>query len=138
MEDGEEEESDQKNRKMAAQEIAHSAISITVVTRGEGLMQGHNAKVQEIMERLLHERQIKLQCNTSVNGIQMESNGMISLQLEPMDDSERQTLSPSSDISSSLCFHECLWCTSAQASSWLSSSTPFPTSHQGFLKVEDT
>ena len=35
-------------------------------------------------------------------------------------------------------FHECLWCTSAGAASWLSDNTPFATTGDGFVKVGST
>ena len=112
----------------AAQTVAQKVISITLVTRGEGLMQGHNHKVQKILERILDERHIARRYNTLVLGIHIEPNGMNSLRLEATQD----------DDSDPIAFHECLWCTSARASYWLTTSTPFPTTDQGFVKVEDT
>eukprot|EP00957_Ditylum_brightwellii_P111302 8488084-Ditylum_brightwellii.AAC.1 len=47
-------------------------------------------------------------------------------------------LTPQSKNQSPILFHECLWCTSAAAPSWLSTNTPFDTTNDGFVKVSDT
>ena len=42
------------------------------------------------------------------------------------------------EVKEPIYFHECLFCTSAKASSWLETNTPFTTIENGFLAVNDT
>lgn len=53
-------------------------------------------------------------------------------------DKKRLVLSSNSREQSPILFDECLWCTSAGVAPWLVSQTPFDTTSDGFLTVNDT
>ena len=106
-------------------------IKIVLVTRGMDLLPSHNAGVRRIFCRILQERNIDVQYGAEAIGVnsEIDASGVAKKSLK---------LSDSSCNQSKISFDECLWCTSAGASSWLSENTPFETTTDGFIKVNDT
>lgn len=107
-------------------------IKIIVATRGDDLLSSHNLSVRSIFKRILSEKKIEVRYNAEVIGID-EDKGANS------DASVRKLkLSPSSKDQEPIYFHECLFCTSANASTWLTTDTPFDTTQDNFVKVNNT
>ena len=103
---------------------------MVLVTRGQTLLEGHNAGVQRRMRRILQERNVQVHLNCTVTGVETLQN----------DDTGRSRLVIQQDQTTPppvIWFDDCLWCTSAGAPSWLAQRTPFPT-HEGFLQIDDT
>ena len=110
------------------------AIQIILATRGNVLLESHNRKVQKIFTRIMEERGVKVHYNTNVIGVKkVDNSDMKALKLsgDKADDDN-------SNATDRIVFHECLWCTSAGAASWLSDNTPFTTTDEGFIKVGST
>ena len=105
--------------------------NMVLVTRGQTLLEGHNAGVQRRMRRILQERNVQVHLNCTVTGVETLQN----------DDTGRSQLLIQQDNDNNpppvIWFDDCLWCTSAGAPSWLAEHTPFPT-HEGFLHIDDT
>jgi len=112
------------------------AIQIILATRGNVLLESHNKKVQNIFARIMKERGVKVHYNTNVIGVKKVANSdMKALKLS---DDKAAVDNTCSNATDSIAFHECLWCTSAGAASWLSGNTPFTTTEEGFVKVGST
>ena len=108
------------------------SIKIILVARGTDLLPSHNKGVREIFSRILKERKIEVRYGADACGVENHDHEGLppkSLKLSPESSSHDQPL---------IYFDECLWCTSAGASSWLSDNTPFDTTDSGFVKVKDT
>ena len=107
------------------------SIKIILATRGKDLLPSHNQRTRGIFARILNERNVEVRYQAEATGVCID-----------LDDcgNKRKSLilSPESAEQSKICFDECLWCTSAGASSWLSEDTPFDTTGEGFIKVKDT
>ena len=106
------------------------AIKVILATRGKTLLESHNKKVRKIFTGIMKERDVKVYCNANAIGVEeVEGNRMKMLKLsnEEAGNSHQRIV-----------FHECLWCTSAGAPSWLSGNTPFATTRDGFVKVGST
>ena len=101
-------------------------IQMTLVTRGTTLLHQHNSGVRRILTRILNERKIQVRYNA-------EAIGVI-----PATHTTKQKLRLTDTSQPDIPFDECLWCTSAGASTWMQDKTPFPTTSDGFLKVNTT
>ena len=109
-------------------------IKIAIVTKSESILAQHTKGVRRIFQRILRERGIRVHSNATVVDVVID------------DETKKKKLVLSADSSSSsstslidpLCFDECLWCTSAGASTWLKDNTPFSTTPDGFVRVNDT
>ena len=98
---------------------------VVLVTRGKSILQSHCQKVRTIFKRILEERKVEVIYEATITGVKSnQSNSMKQLVC--------------TDSSKSISFHECLWCTSAGVSNWLKEQTPFQTTDDGFLMVNDT
>jgi len=114
------------------------AVKIILATRGESMLESHNKKVRRIFTRIMKERDIDVRYKANAIGIEyIEDSGgeyanrnMKVLKLS----SDTEQDQPPSPIR----FHECLWCTSAGAASWITHNTPLDTSKDGFIKVGNT
>lgn len=108
---------------------ADACIKVTLATRGEHLLPNHNEGVRRIFYRIFQERNVEIRCGAEAIGVDYHDSRQKSLRLSP---------ESSFQLGSPIYFDECLWCTSAGASPWLSDSTPFATTEDGFLKVRAT
>ena len=98
-------------------------VRVSLVSRSEGLLRQHNAAVGKIFERILRERNIQVFLGAGAEGT--EKAGASSAKFLVLTDGRR------------LPYDECIWCTNASAAPWLSSGTPFQTTSDGFLVVDD-
>ena len=106
------------------------AIKVVLATRGNALLESHNKKVRKIFTRIMKERDVATYYNANAIGVeQVEGSCMKMLKLSNQE---------ASSSHQRIVFHECLWCTSAGAASWLSGNTPFATTGDGFVKVGST
>ena len=112
---------------------AKECIQISLVTRGNHILSSHNTTVRSIFKRILSEKKIQVCYNAEVIGITKHQ-----YQHSTSTNLEQLKLSSTSKHTDPIFFHECLFCTSANASSWLSTETPFDTIDGGFIKVNDT
>ena len=99
------------------------AVKIVIATRGDSLLKQHNAGVRKAFRRILAERNIEVGYNTEVTDVKLLPTG------------KKLTVS---QFGTPIQFDECLWCTNAGASVWMSQQTPFATTPNGFLRVNDT
>ena len=110
-----------------------NCIHISVATRGNDLLSSHNSSVRSIFKRILSEKNIEIRYNAEVIGIMDAQEGKtVANSLRTL------KLSQSSQDQQPIYFHECLFCTSANASSWLTTETPFDTTDSNFVKVKNT
>lgn len=119
-----------------------------LVSRGKELLETHNKKVQKILNRILKERGIELRLEAEVIGIKQvqSASEQILENVAPdtacssisLQDKYCFILSDKSMSQPSIDFHECLWCTSAGAPSWITQETPVETSSSGFILVHNT
>lgn len=107
-------------------------LQISLVTRGNDLLSSHNMGVRAIFKRILSEKKIVVRCDAEVIGIHEQKVSDTEITMRTL------KLSTSSKDKMPISFHECLFCTSANASSWLTTDTPFDTTDEGFVKVNDT
>lgn len=106
-----------------------------MVSRGKELLESHNKKVRKIFYRILKDRGIELRLEAEVIGIELKhSLGKSTL----CQDKYSLVLSDTSKPQLSIDFHECLWCTSAGAPSWIKQETPLQTSPGGYVQVNTT
>lgn len=106
------------------------AIKVILATRGNALLESHNKKVRKIFTRIMAERGVTTYYNANAIGVEhVEGSCMKMLKLSNDE---------ASNSHQRMVFHECLWCTSAGAASWLSGNTPFATTGDGFVKVGST
>ena len=111
------------------QGVSPDVIQVILATRGTQLLQQHQTGVRRIMTRILKERKIHVRYQAEGVSVEEINNGRLK---------KRLVLSASSKPQPDICFDECLWCTSAGASLWMSEHTPFETTPDGFLKVHKT
>jgi len=123
----------------ALQKIVHnvsttlddSIIKVVLVTRGHTLLENQNNSIQSIFQRILQERNIDVRYNSEAVGIEeyKPSLGLKKFQwVYPNNNSSRDQDDP-------ILFHDCLWCTSASAPTWIARNTPLETDSHGFIKV---
>ena len=106
------------------------AIKVILATRGNALLESHNKKVRKIFTRIMKERNVEVHNNANAVGVEnVEGSCVKMLKLSNEE---------ASSLHQRIVFHECLWCTSAGAASWLSGNTPFATTDGGFIKVSST
>jgi selenide, water dikinase len=101
----------------------HNVLRVAIVTRGNTILEQHNYRVRMFFQRLLKERNISIFYNTDGTCLQTLLTGKKFIRTNSGESME---------------FHECLWCTSAGACSWITEQTPFTTTADGFLRVNDT
>jgi selenide,water dikinase len=96
-------------------------LQISIVNRGPELMSSHSIGTRRIMNRLLANKGIQVLLNTEVVDVVVEqgSTSLVSSQGERIQ------------------CDEAIWCTSAQAQSWLRKSGLDVTT-EGFINVQDT
>jgi len=120
-----------------------------LITRGDMLLESHNKKVRSIFKRVLAERGIDVVLQAEVVGIERVETALN--QALPVNDalpaancsSHLQqsycfVLSSKSKSQPTILFHECLWCTTAGAPTWIAQQTPLQTSPEGFIQVHST
>lgn len=108
--------------------LSEKLIQVAIATRGDDLLPSHNDSVRNIFRRILNERNINIHLGADAIGLDQDDLG----------GKKHLKLSSNSKTVESISFDECLWCTSAGASLWLRSATPFETIEGGFLSVNDT
>ena len=137
-------------------------IKVSLITRGKDILSSHNESVRKIFKRILKEKKIDVYYCSEVIGIQEghqdESNHRhckilkLSTSLSTMTENNHSHQQQQQQENEPIYFHECLFCTSANASSWLTTNTPFDTTTTsivndgtrttagggGFVKVKDT
>ena len=117
---------------------------MVLATKGTSILSSHNKKVRKIFQRILKERNIDVQLGANITGMESVSINDINSISNNTKYNVNSNVLPLNRLlttdSSTLpiVFHECLWCTSAGAPTWLASQTPLPTTKDGFVKVEDT
>lgn len=114
-----------------------------MVSRGKELLESHNKKVRKIFNRILKDRGIELRLEAEVIGIELKQSlgNIVTDTASPStqyQDKYSLILSDKSKPQLSIDFHECLWCTSAGAPSWIKQDTPLQTSPGGFIQVHTT
>ena len=121
------------------------ALKFILATRGTTILPSHNSKIQSIFQRILKERGVEVIYGAAITG--MESYNPQHQQDESSSSNNsaystipqlHKLITKESSRTPPIVFHECLWCTSAGVSSWLAEDTPFETTSDGFLKVNDT
>mmetsp|Transcript_22481 Transcript_22481/g.27554 ORF Transcript_22481/g.27554 Transcript_22481/m.27554 type:complete len:931 (+) Transcript_22481:35-2827(+) len=113
-------------------------IQVILVTRGQDLLSSHNFSVKSIFKRILSEKKIHVRYNAEVIGIMEEKHDIYNSSSLLSTPNHELKLSSSTKEQLPIKFHECLFCTSANASSWLTTHTPFETTSDGFVTVKDT
>jgi len=117
---------------------------VSLATRGTSVLLSHNRKVRNIFQRILKERNVELFFGANITGMETyddkstvssKSNDKLPLYRILMAESSSSILNRDDN---DILFHECLWCTSAGAPTWLKSHTPLQTTDDGFVKINDT
>lgn len=106
------------------QGLSKDCVKVVVATRGEDLLVQHNTGVRRIFQRILREKGIDVHYKTTV------------VDVKPTESGKKVTVSK--DGVFEIQFDECLWCTNAGASVWMTKNTPFATTPEGFIRVSDT
>lgn len=114
-----------QHRLMTLRPNAANCLQMVLITRGEIFMETHNPIVQAIFRRILQERNIKVYLGAEVTAVK---------ELED----HRKELSFNDPSRMSVILNECVWCITAGVSTWLQKNTPFATTLDGFIRVNET
>ena len=118
---------DKRLKEIFAKKNRNAAFRLVLMTRGSSILTGHNAMVQKKFQRILKERGVEVILNANVVGVNDEKGVENELIYEIQNNAQPQKIK----------FDDCLWCTSANAASWIKKNTPFRTDCSGFLLVND-
>lgn len=108
---------------LGEQGLSKDSVKVVIATRGSTLLEQHNTGVRRIFQRILVERCIEVRYNTQITSTRILESG------------KKVAVSDSGDA---IEFDECLWCTNAGAFIWMSEQTPFATTPDGFMRVNQT
>jgi selenide, water dikinase len=107
-------------------------LKVLVVTRGATILPNHNRRVQRIFQRILSERGVDYHVNTAVTSV-------VPVSVSAPEAPAKYRLTVASPGAAALpLVDQVVWCTTAQASSWLTHQTPFSTTATGFIRVHPT
>jgi selenide,water dikinase len=99
-------------------------LKVCIINRGDALLSSHNSRVQNIIQRLMKERNIEILLNTEIIGLDSPDSNSSGLYLLTSDGRRIE-------------YDEAIWCTSATAQSWCRESGLQVTS-DGFICVKNT
>lgn len=111
-----------------------NAFRVMLVTRGDTLLESHNAAVQRMFRRILRERHIGVLYQADVVGVK----DVVAVGTKRHRKCLILTPESAQYHPDPIVFDDCIWCVTAGVSSWLASATPFATTEQGFVRVNDT
>jgi selenide,water dikinase len=140
------------------QGVEPNAVKVVLATRGDKLLEKHNRGAQRIFQRVLSERNVEVRYGAeAIDAKQVDGDTNGGKNLRPfalvqwqlghphalyaattVSKKKMLVLSQGSREQPPILFDECLWCTSAGVAPWFVTNTPFDTTDDGFLTVEDT